>query len=381
MRTRVPKYFNEFECISSECTDTCCAGWEIVVDDDTFEHYQKVEGEFGDVLRNQITLDDGDNIFVLKNHNCPFLNENGLCDIYSNIGEDSLCYTCKQYPRFTEEFGNLREIGLSLSCPEAARIILKDSKKIEFELSEDDDMVTSYNDINAELFMNLIMCRNMIMEVLQDREINLEVRTALILNFAQEIQHFIDSNKIHEIASIRKKYEDVKFKNDFIRKMSSCKYDGNKRYEKIKEYINVYKNLEHINDDDPLSLNNIYREFYKDRDVKHYVDKHNEFNDYYEKKMYKFEHALVYFIFRYFMKAVFDYDVSAKVKFAIVSFIMIKESCVVRWIENEYKLSDEDIIDIMHMYSKDIEHLEENVESLSEMFETNEIFSARNIIV
>lgn len=32
------------------------------------------------------------------------------------------------------------------------------------------------------------------------------------------------------------------------------------------------------------------------------------------------------------------------------------------------------------MYSKDIEHLEENVESLAEIFETNEVFEVKEIL-
>ena len=107
MKIRVPDYFNEFNCIASECEDTCCAGWGIVIDEETFKHYESVEGEFGDRLRREIVSVDGENIFVLKGDNCPFLTENKMCDIYNNLGEDSLCYTCRQYPRFTEEFGNL----------------------------------------------------------------------------------------------------------------------------------------------------------------------------------------------------------------------------------------------------------------------------------
>ena len=48
MKVRVPNYFNEFKCIASECEDTCCAGWEIVIDDETHKRYEKVEGEFGE---------------------------------------------------------------------------------------------------------------------------------------------------------------------------------------------------------------------------------------------------------------------------------------------------------------------------------------------
>jgi lysine-N-methylase len=73
------------------------------------------------------------------------------------------------------------------------------------------------------------------------------------------------------------------------------------------------------------------------------------------------------------MKAVFDYDVTAKVKTAVVSYLMIKELFVFRWIDSR-EFTDKDSVDIIHMYSKDIEHLEENIERLAELFETNKVF-------
>ena len=77
MKIRIPNYFKDFECIASKCEDTCCAGWEIVIDDETNEKYKNVEGEFGEVLKSKITKDyDGDNIFILDNENCSFLNKN-----------------------------------------------------------------------------------------------------------------------------------------------------------------------------------------------------------------------------------------------------------------------------------------------------------------
>ena len=102
MKIRVPEYFKDFKCIASKCEDTCCAGWGIVIDDATYDRYKNVQGEFGDRLRSEIVHEAGENIFVLKGNNCPFLNEEKTCDIYINIGEENLCYTCQQYPRYTE---------------------------------------------------------------------------------------------------------------------------------------------------------------------------------------------------------------------------------------------------------------------------------------
>lgn len=381
MKIRVPEYFKEFKCISSECEDTCCAGWGIVIDDETYDKYQKVKGPFGERLRNEIVHDAGENIFVLKGNNCPFLDESKLCDIYKNVGEEALCYTCKQYPRYTEEFGSLREVGISLSCPEAARIILRDSKKAIFELDENDEEVNSYNDINARLYLELMQCRKVILDIIQDRNIDLNMRVAIALSFTKKIQNKIDENNISDIRTIREKYINKGFVKDVINELMEYNNKENDKYNNMYEYFNVFKSLKHITPNDPLGLDNAIRYFWQGEDDKQvYLSKHETFNKYYEESMYKFEHILVYFIFRYFMKAVFDYDVSAKIKIAIVSYLMIKELCVVRFTE-EGELTDADIVDISHMYSKDIEHLEENIERLSEIFETNDVFSIEEMLV
>lgn len=380
MKIRVPDYFKEFKCIASQCEDTCCAGWEIVIDDETYNKYKKVDGEFGERLRNEIVHRDGENIFVLKGNDCSFLNENKMCDIYTELGDDSLCYTCRQYPRYTEEFGSLREVGISLSCPEAARIILRSREKVEFEVREVQEEITSYNDINAMLFINLLQSRKIVFDILQNRDIALNDRASLVLKFISEVQDVIDENNIQGINGVNKKYFDNDLKNEVINSLDQYKGKGSIKYHNIQEFFKVFKGLKHINSNDPLGLDKVLCCFWQcDSDEEVYLEKHKQFNQYYEDKLYKFENLLVYFVFRYFMKAVFDYDVSAKIKTAVVSYLMIKELFVLRWSEKG-EFTDEDAVDIMHMFSKDIEHLEENIEKLAELFETNDVFKVDQIL-
>ena len=42
-----PHYYRKFQCIASECEDTCCAGWEIMIDDKALEKYKKAKGPVG----------------------------------------------------------------------------------------------------------------------------------------------------------------------------------------------------------------------------------------------------------------------------------------------------------------------------------------------
>lgn len=379
MKTRVPDYYKEFKCIADKCEDTCCAGWEIVIDDETYEKYEKVEGNFGLRLKNEIIEDEGEHIFVLKGNDCAFLNKNKMCDIYSELGEDALCYTCQQYPRYTEEYGSIREVGLSLSCPEAARIILNDSKRVEFVLSEDDGMVTDYNDINYDMFMQIISSRKIVFDILQDRSMPLENRIAVILKFAQDIQQKIDDNCIEEISEIRNEYENNEFIKKYIDEIKEFRDNGEKKYNNIIKYFKEYQQLDHINEKWPKVLEESINYFNKKESYKEYLKEHQEFNNYHSANEFEYEQLIVYFIFRYFMKAIFDYDVSAKIKLAIISMLMIKELSIVRWIEKG-NFIEEDLVDIAHMYSKDVEHSDENIEALQEVFETRDIFDSDEII-
>ena len=381
MKIRTPDYFNEFKCIADKCEDTCCAGWGIVIDDESYKKYLLVDGEFGYKLRNKIIDEEGEKIFALKGDRCSFLNENNLCDIYSNLGSDGLCYTCRQYPRYLEEFGNLREVGISLSCPEAARIILSKNDKVKFNLTENDEEISSYNDINPNIYINLMQSRKIVFDILQNREIGLNHRCAIILAFINEVQEKIDLNDINSIKDINKKYLNKELIDETINYFQTFNNKLEQKYLNIYKILNVFKDLKHIKPNDILGLENSLRYFWQnEEDLKVYLSINDSFNNYYKDKEYKFEQILIYYIFRYFMKAVFDYDVLAKVKFALISFIVIKELSVVRYFENREFL-DEDIVYIAHTYSKDIEHLEENVETLQELFETNSEFNIEKFMI
>ena len=114
---KFPNYYKEFSCIAGACPDTCCAGWQIVIDDQTLKKYQHFKGPFRNRLHNDI--DWKEHVFRQYNRRCAFLNEENLCDIYTEAGPEMFCRTCRNYPRHIEEFEGLREISLSLSCPEA----------------------------------------------------------------------------------------------------------------------------------------------------------------------------------------------------------------------------------------------------------------------
>ena len=101
-----PKYMTEFKCICSGCTDSCCTGWDINIDEDTYNKYINSNGAFKELLEGKYFENKNEHDFfnhgfmVLKEERrCPFLNTNMLCDIHGSFGEENLCITCKSYPR------------------------------------------------------------------------------------------------------------------------------------------------------------------------------------------------------------------------------------------------------------------------------------------
>ena len=104
MKQRVPFYYNEFGCITSKCKDNCCiGGWEIDIDDETYERYNNMTGELKHKILDSITQnEDEEYCFKLCDGKCPMLDDNGLCEIHKNLGEDYLGVVCKQFPRYSE---------------------------------------------------------------------------------------------------------------------------------------------------------------------------------------------------------------------------------------------------------------------------------------
>ena len=102
MRYIKPHYYDAFKCIADQCPETCCAGWQIVIDEDSLEKYSRIENSFGNRIRNSVDWEEG--IFYQYDRRCAFLNEKNLCDLQSELGEEALCDTCRRYPRHVEEY-------------------------------------------------------------------------------------------------------------------------------------------------------------------------------------------------------------------------------------------------------------------------------------
>ena len=95
---------------------------------------------------------------------------------------------------------------------------------------------------------------------------------------------------------------------------------------------------------------------------------------------YEYEHLLVYFTFRYFMRSYYDDNILNKAQFAVASILMIRDMDALRFLENGGTFSVEDRVAVAKLYSKEVEHSEENMEFLEEDFQFEDIFAPEQMI-
>lgn len=134
-----PDYYESFTCLADRCPDTCCAGWDINVDDESYYRYQTVQGPFGDWLRSMLQDEGGEKSFRLTpDQRCPFLDTQNLCEIYRTLGPENLCRTCREFPRFVTQIGDYEQIDLSLACPAAANLFFQNPGMITVCRVEDE---------------------------------------------------------------------------------------------------------------------------------------------------------------------------------------------------------------------------------------------------
>ena len=128
-----PDDYDAFRCIAGACPQTCCAAWEIVVDPDAQDAYLRLRHPLAQKLRRVMRVDaDGDTYFAQSDGRCPFLCADGLCELQRTLGAQSLCRTCRDFPRWEVLLCDRMEQGLSPACPEAARQLLARTAPLRF---------------------------------------------------------------------------------------------------------------------------------------------------------------------------------------------------------------------------------------------------------
>lgn len=402
-----PNYYDEFNCIADRCPDTCCAGWQIVIDEESLEHYEVEQSEYKKVLAASIDWREG--VFKQKhNKRCAFLNERNLCEMYLNLGEDSLCETCTRYPRHMEEFENVREYTLSVSCPEVARLLVQLKESVSF-LYEEDDEEEEFEEYNPFLFSILEDGRELIRRILQNRKIDISVRAEMVWKLVDEMQSYLDEDEMFACQELFEQYEkqlmckesvqdnvegtNTEYWREKERKNNVMHNDAEKYYAFAQDAFRKLYSLERLSEDWEFYLLDVEKVLYQNG-AEDYLKLKTDFQEWLikqdERMQFQYseqaevqendvfcmqrwtiiaEQLLVYFIYTYFCGAVYDYAPAAKARMSILSVHYIYELLLVKWLKKDKTLNVEDVIFIVYRYSRELEHSDENLDLMEEMME------------
>lgn len=319
IKTFVPSYFKKFRCIAGDCPDTCCAGWEADLDDEIIEKYKTIGGELGERIKRSLAKDETDcDIFALcENGRCPFLNSCNLCDIQAAHGEEFLSKTCAMFPRFYDDFGKIREMGIGFGCPEAARIMLEDNEPFSLEIYE--ECTDEDNDTDEDFLNEIIALRSEIFSILEDKNLSFKEKIVSVFDIVTEFQKMLDDDD----------YSDEKMN----RKFDDC--------------IEVLENMEYIKPERLDFISSIKGKKLYDKSLEAYRS--------------DFEKLMKYYIFRYFLSMGYDCDVVTPVKYGVFACIVM--SRIYDYLENP---DFETRVKVMYSYSKEVEYSDVNMKLLDD---------------
>lgn len=386
MRYVKPHYYDDFQCTADSCPDTCCAGWQIVIDEESLEKYSRVRGPFGNRLYDSIDWEEG--IFRQQKDRCSFLDEENLCDLYKELGKDSLCRTCRMYPRHVEEYEGLRELSLSLSCPVAAEMILtcrEPFRLMEEETDEAEELEEEFEDFDLLMFTQLEDARAVMFALLQDRKQPMEQRIGLAKRMAVQMQECIDEERYYDVDGLIEKFrrltESEKAQGismtDKLEMPDTVEVPGaaeglsgaESRYTKMCREYTVFGRLERLRPEWSELLENAWMILYE-KGENTYQAICQEFEAYcageWKEDWALFsENLLLFFLYTYFCGAVYDDWIYSKFALAEFSVRWIQELLMARWNDNG-QFSWEDCIQIAYRYAREIEHSDENLNMLEE---------------
>ena len=353
--------FKDFQCIAGACRDSCCIGWELDIDEETYLRYQAETGPFGERLRAHMEdiKEDGEVFHTFKREGprCPFLNERDLCDIILTLGEDALCTVCTEYPRYTVRLGGALERTLTLSCEEAGRLFFGSKEKLRFE--ETGEIPPNEDDFSSLIYE----VRKKAVGILQDRTRPIDERIARYMAYMEAVQDRLNEEaEDAEILAL-----DVEADIPEIMGISSDAFS---------ERLEILGCLEVLNEE----WQGVYDELCACRGRYETLSAAFEADPAAKaERELSYEHLMVYFTLRYFPQAADDGDLLNKARFALFSLNVIRDMDALRFDLKRRTEADKvfpmaepgswttaDRIDNVRIFCKEVEHSDDNVAAVME---------------
>lgn len=369
-----PEFAKRFVCAAGDCPDTCCRDWQIIIDDNTLEYYQTLSGALGDAVRAAIVPEQEPYFRLSEDGTCVLLSQNGLCPLQKTYGEAAQCKVCRTYPRFVRQYGTLREEGVSLSCPEALRLLLENRAPMRL-IREDGEFPIEPNDYDADVFFALKQGRALAFSLVQDRRYRIDERLFLLLNFAQELQYCLSGKDYARVDRVCRRFSAPTGRAAVLRSKKALQYRCVARYRLLEEWTEFFAGLEILSPRWKALLGEA-RVFFADAG-KHgfYRAERQDFDASFRDNEYEYEHILAATLFKYWLEAADDGILLPKVQQAIVSLLLLREFNLMHWC----KTGSYQQIETAHRIARESEHNEDNLEAMRQAFLYADCFAPKQI--
>lgn len=373
MKLRFPAYYLSFRCACGSCPDTCCASWRVILDDKALARYRAVSGEFGQRLQNSLCVLDGETCFQTQNGVCPMLTSQGLCSVQLTLGEDALCAVCRRYPRWRKTYGSLVCQGLSLSCPQAARLALSWKGPVPFLTDADQEPVTEYNTLDPALFFLLSDARRRALTLAQDRELPLSRRMMLLLSWALELQGCLRYRQMEKAKTLCA---------NLLASDAASSVPGFSREAQLRHLAKLTAFLQTLEILTPQWRQNLCdlaaacsepSPFFWDLGLT------ARLAAVYPEEEQQLEQVLVYFLDQYLLTACYDRDLLGKVKLSVFSVFFLHQLALLHLCRyGRFTLDDQ--VELVHRYCRELEHSEENMAALAAAMRSRPLFDTRRLL-
>ncbi len=320
MKIIKPSYFDDFTCLTAACPDSCCQEWDVQVDEKSAALYTSLPGALGDRLRQVMYAEDGEIYLAIENRRCPMWRADGLCRIQAELGHQALCKTCREFPRLTHDYGDFVELGLELSCPEAARLILSSGNEPVVTAEVPGGEEPEYDLAAMEV---LLRTRETALRLLQNPAFTPNEALAQLLYYGYQAQGELDGEAIQEFTPA----------------------DLDHPAGDWQVFLDFFKGLEILTPRWQARLSSAAPGAWQE----------------------EYRRLARYFVERYWLQAVSDYDLVGRVKLAVISCIAIR-------------LLGGSFLETAQGYSKEIENSAENVDAILDAAYCSPAFTDRNLL-
>ncbi|MDD7177606.1 MAG: flagellin lysine-N-methylase [bacterium] len=204
-------FFKQFSCTIKDCPNTCCKGWRVIFDEETYRRYLAEPGKNGIRLRSSIKKINEEVYFRTSLKACTFYEKEGTCNLQRTLGVDYMPKVCRLYPRFYQHYGSFAEETLFLSCPEAARLFLTHLEDLSFVKSEREIAYECWGTNEDEPFLKWLreLREEMIMEIWDETRSRLQIFAQLVAVMWEIQNRCIKGNELPPAKELIQKHKNA----------------------------------------------------------------------------------------------------------------------------------------------------------------------------